>query len=126
VDPRHRDGLLAVAGLGVLLVGATVAVGTGPIIDPAAVVAGAAGALLVEALFLRYPRRLLARWQRRGVPTAGLLAVLAVGAVALRYAPRLVGALVWGLATYLALLGCVLAGFGNPLSRVVRAADAEE
>jgi hypothetical protein len=120
VDPRHRDGLLAVAGLVVLLGGAAVAVGPAPILDPAAAAVGVAGAILVEVLFLRYPRRLLGLWERRGVPAATLLVVLAVGVAALRYAPRLVGALVWGLATYLALFGCVLAGFGNPLSRVAR------
>lgn len=124
MDPRHRDGLLAVVGLAGLSAGAVRTVGPGPLLDPLAVVVGVAAALLVEAAFLRYPERLLARWERRGVPAASLLAVLAVGVAGLRYAPAVVGGLLWGLATYLALLGCVLAGFGNPLSRVVRPADA--
>ena len=125
MEPRRRDALLAVAGLAVLSAGAAVAVGVGPLLDSRAVAGGVAGALLLEAAFLRYPRRLLGLWERRGVPTAALLAVVGVGAAALRYAPPLVGALVWGLVTYLALLGCVLAGVGNPLSRVARRREGE-
>lgn len=126
MDPRHRDGLLAVVGLAGISAGAVRTVGPGPLLDPLAVAGGVAAALLVEAAFLRYPERLLARWERRGVPAASLLAILAVGVAGLRYAPAVVGGLLWGLATYLALLGCVLAGFGNPLSRVVRPADAPD
>ena len=123
MDPRHRDGLLAVVGLAALAAGAVRTVGAGPLLDPAAVAGGVAGALLLEAAFLRYPGVLLAVWERRGVPAAALLAVVAVGVAALRYAPVVVGGLLWGLATYLALLGCVLAGVGNPLSRVAGRRD---
>ena len=124
MNPLYRDGLLAAVGLLVLLSGTVGAVGVGPVLDPTAVVGGVLVACLVEAAFLRSPEILLSLWERRGVPTASLLAVVALGAVAVRYAPAAVGALVWGLATYLALLGCVLAGFGNPLR--VLAPDSEE
>lgn len=118
MDPRHRDGLLAAGGLVVLLAVAFAVDALGAVLDPLAVVVGVGGAVLLEVAFLRYPGHLLALWERRGVPRAGLLAVLAVGIVGVRAAPGVVGVLVWGLTTYLALLGCVLAGLGNPLARV--------
>lgn len=124
MNPLYRDGLLAAVGLLVLLSGTVGSVGVGPLLDPTAVVGGVLVACLVEAAFLRYPEILLSLWERRGVPTASLLVVVALGAAAGRYAPAVVGALVWGLATYLALLGCVLAGHGNPLGVV--APDSEE
>ena len=125
MDPRHRDGLLAAGGLVVLLAGAAAVDALGTVLDPLAAVAGVAGAVLLEVAFLRYPERLLGLWGRRGVPTAGLLTVLAVGAVAVQVAPGVLGALVWGLAAYLALLGCVLAGFGNPLAPLAARREGE-
>lgn len=125
MNPLYRDGLLAVVGLLVLLSGTIGTVGIGPVVDPPAVVGGVLVALLVEAAFLRYPVILHSLWERRGVPTASLIVVVALGAAAVRYAPLAVGALVWGLATYLALLGCVLAGLGNPLRAVVPPSEEE-
>lgn len=118
VDPRRRDGLLALAGFSALLAGALATVGADPLFDPAAVAVGVAGSVLLEVAFLRYPDVLLAAWERRGVPVAGLLLVIGLGAVAARFAPVLVGALAWGLVAYLGLLACVLVGLGNPLSPV--------
>ena len=125
MNPLYRDGLLAAVGLLVLLSGTIGTVGVGPVLDPTAAVGGVLVALLVEAAFLRHPEILLSPWERRGVPTASLLVVVALGAAAVRYAPVAVGALVWGLATYLALLGCVLAGLGNPLRVVAPDSDEE-
>jgi hypothetical protein len=123
VDPRHRDGLLAAGGLAVLLAGLAATDALGAVFDPTAAVAGVAGAVLLEVAFLRYPGRLLSFWERRGVPVAGLLAVLLTGVVAARDAPGAVGALAWGLATYLALLAPVLAGLGNPLGFAATTGD---
>lgn len=116
VFSRLRDGLLAILGA---IVVATLAVTTGglaTILQARAVGVGVAGAVLLETLFLRYPDRLLPLWERPGVPTASLLAVVGAGLATARYSPWLLGALLWGLAAYLVLLGSVLAGFGNPLS----------
>jgi hypothetical protein len=113
---RLRDGLLAILGA---LAAATLAVTTGglaAVLQARAVGVGVAGAILLETLFLRYPDRLLPVWERPGVPTASLLAVVAAGLVAARHSPWLLGALLWGLSVYLALLSSVLAGFENPLS----------
>lgn len=123
MDPRHRDGLLAAVGLAVLLAGSAATVGPGVLLDPAAAAMGVAGALALEAAFLRYADRLLPLWERRGVPAASLLGLLAVGVAALLYEPRLVGALAWGLATYLLLLACVLAGVWNSPAVVGRGGD---
>jgi len=119
VDPRSRDGLLAVAGLCVLVALAVRTGVTGRLLDPRVAVAGVAGAVLVEAVFLRYPDRALALWDRRGVPVVALLVLLAGAVLAVRIAGWLVPALVWGLLCYLALLACVLAGLGNPVATLV-------
>ena len=114
MDPRHRDGLLAAVGLVVLLVASRVTGDRRSHRDPAAIAVGVGGALLLEATFVRYAARLLPLWNRRGVPTASLLAVLSVGILGGRRAPRVAMALVWGLLTYLALLAVVLAGLWRP------------
>jgi hypothetical protein len=54
------------------------------------------------------------------VPAVALAGLLAGAALAVRAAPWLAGAAVWGLLTYLALLLCVLAGLGNPLSALAK------
>jgi uncharacterized membrane protein YoaK (UPF0700 family) len=119
VDPRHRDGLLAVAGLCVLVAIASETGSASRLLDPRVAVVGVAGGLLVEVVFLRYPERALALWDRRGVPVLALAALLAVAVVAVRLAGWLVPVLVWGLLCYLALLACVLAGLGNPVATLV-------
>ena len=114
VRPEHRDGLLAVGGLAGLVGIAAATVGVGRLLDPGTAAAGVVVA--VEVVFLRVPSRALGLWERRGVPVAGAGVVLAVGLVAVRTAPRLLGVPVWGLVTYLVLLGCVLSGAGNPVA----------
>jgi len=106
--------LLALVGAGVRLLGTT------PFVDPRAVRAGVLGALALEWGFLAAPS-LAAAWERRGVPLAAGLGVVTLALLAARAAPWLVGAAAWGLVTYLARVGCVLAGWGNPLRRAVPA-----
>lgn len=125
MDPRHRDGLLATAGLVALLVGSVAGDALGAVLDPLAAAAGVAGAALLEVAFLRYPDRLLTVWEHRVVPTASLLVVLVLGTVAVLTIPPVLGVLVWGLATYLGLLATALAGLGNPLAPVARVGDRE-
>lgn len=116
---QYRDGLLAIGGLLGLAGVSAVTVGVGRLFDPIGVGTGVAAALAIEAVFLRYPSRMLRLWERRGVPVLGLCAVLAAGGLAVRVAPWLVAVPVWGLITYLGLLGCVLLGVGNPVSVLV-------
>ncbi len=82
---------------------AAATVGTQPLFDPVAAVAGIAVAVGIEAVFLRYPSRALGLWERRGVPVAGLCTVLVAGMLAGRVAPELVAVPVWGLVGYLIL-----------------------
>lgn len=113
--PLLRDGLLAGGALVALLVVGTL-IGGDPFFDPRAVALGVCGALAIEAAFLRYPGRLLALWARPAVALAGVGAVAGLGVLALWAAPWLLGALTWGLVTYLVLLVCILLGVGNPLA----------
>ncbi|SDF29158.1 hypothetical protein [Halorientalis regularis] len=114
--PLSRDGLLAGGALTALLVVGTLTGDGGLVLDPRAVVVGVGGALAVEAAFLRYPERLLGLWARPAVALAGVGAVAGLGVLALWAARWLLGALIWGLGTYLGLLACVLLGVGNPLA----------
>ncbi|WP_246986335.1 hypothetical protein [Halorientalis marina] len=120
MQPRHRDGLLAVLGLVVLAALTLATAGPAALLAPVAVLAGAAGALALELVFLRYPDRALGLWERRGVPGVALVGLLAGAVLAVRAAPWLAGAAVWGLLTYLGLLACVLAGVGNPLAALAK------
>ncbi|MES3517398.1 MAG: hypothetical protein PPP58_07025 [Natronomonas sp.] len=115
VNPQYRDGILAVFALGITAGIAALTAGVGPIVDPIAVATGIVGASLLEAAFLRHSEWLLSVWERRGVPIVGFCVVVSIAAGAVGYAPRLLGAIVWGLLVYLLLLGCVLTGVGNPL-----------
>lgn len=120
MDPRSRDGLLALATL-VLLV--AVARWTGLAVDPldpAPAVVGVLGALALEAVLLRHPDRTRALWGRPAVRAVGVLSVLALALVAARTGtgPFVLAALGWGLLAYLALLAAVLAGYPNPVSRL--------
>ena len=101
-------------GLVVLLVASRVTGDRRSHRDPAAIAVGVGGALLLEAVFVRYADRLLPLWNRRGVPTASLVSVVAIGILGIRRAPRVVTALVWGLLTYFGLLAVVLAGLWCP------------
>lgn len=116
MNPRHRDGVLAVLGLAGLVTVVTATTGPGALLDPRAVAVGVLGAVTVELAFLRYPERTLAVWERPGVPVAALAALFVSAVVAVRYVPWLVPACCWGLVVYLVLLACVLAGLGNPLA----------
>lgn len=120
MDPRHRDGLLAVCALLAVLTVTTVTGRTSAALHPGAVVGGVGGAVGLELAFLRYPDRLLTVWDRPGVAVTAAAAVLVAGVLAaltLRWLPWI---LVWGLLTYLALLACLLAGVGNPLAPLAR------
>ena len=120
VRPEHRDGLLAIAGLLALAGLSAATVGVGRLLDPFGAVVGLAGAVTIEVAFLRYPERALALWNRRGVPVLGLSVVLVAGVVAVFLLPLLLIAAVWGLVSYLVLLGAVLAGFRNPVGVLLR------
>jgi hypothetical protein len=126
VNPEYRDGLLALAGL-TGLTGLTVAtVGVSPLFDPSGIVAGVTVAVLVEAVFLQYPEWALDIWERPGVPVVGLCTVLAAGVVGVWLAPRLLVVPVWGLVTYLVLLGCVLVGVRNPVGALLQNEESEQ
>ena len=120
MDARHRDGVLAVCALLAVLTVTTVTGRTSAALHPGAVVGGVGGAVGLELAFLRYPDRLLTLWDRPGVAVTAAAAVLVAGVLAaftLRWLPWV---LVWGLLTYLAVLGCLLAGVGNPLASLAR------
>lgn len=86
MDPRHRDGLLAVLGVAGLATVVVVTTSPASVFDPRAVATGTLGALVVEIAFLRYPDRLLGLWERRGVPLAAFVGLFAIATVALRVA----------------------------------------
>lgn len=118
MDPRHRDGLLALATLAALLaVSVWAGLAVDPL-DPAPAVAGTLGALALEVVFLRYPDRTRALWARSAVRGPSVLLVVGGALVAARTGagPFVVAALAWGLVAYLVLLAAVLAGIRNPLS----------
>lgn len=113
---RHRDPILAVIGL-CLLVAATGRAGRQSLLlSPAGGAVGVGGAVALELLFLRYPGQLLSRWERPGIAVAAATLTVAVGLAALWVVPVLAGVLAWGLLTYLCLAFCVAAGLGNPLA----------
>jgi hypothetical protein len=111
----RRDGLLALVTLCVLVVAGARLVGVSPFLHPLAVGVGVLGAIGIEWGFLVSPT-LAAGWERRGVPLASALTVLAVAAAVTPHAPWLAGAAAWGLVTYGCLLACVLVGWGNPVA----------
>jgi hypothetical protein len=108
----RRDGLLA---LGALIV--VVAEGRDPFLRPCVAALGVGAALVVEWCFLAVPS-LADGWERRGVPVAAAAVTVGAGLLVARAVPWVLGAAAWGLVTYLALLGCVLVGLGNPLTRL--------
>jgi hypothetical protein len=121
VRPRHRDGLLAALVLAATL---ALSIRTGAsLLAPLPAVAGVLGSLALEAVFLRYPDRTRALWERSVVQVASLLFVVGVSVLASTSAVWLLGALVWGLVAYLVLLGFVLAGAGNPVGRLLGVDD---
>ncbi len=106
----RRDAALAACCTFVL--GGVLAVGnwSWTLVEPVSVVVGVGGALAVEALFVAdTPAAKL--WEQPYVRSACVFALLfgAVGVASLA-GPVLVGAAVWGLATYFVLLALALAG----------------
>lgn len=120
MDPRRRDGLLALATCTLLVAISILAGRTAVLAAPLPALAGVVGSLALEVLLLRYPDRTRALWEQPRVQTAGVIATLAVGLLAWLVAPWLLGTLVWGLLAYLALLGVVVAVGENPLARFGR------
>lgn len=116
MDMHARDGALALVALAVCTGVLRVTRGLGALFDPVAVTGGLAGALALEVVFLSYPEQLLAVWERPESAVGATLALLAGGVVALWVAPWLLAAVVWGLLTYLVLLGSLLLGLGNPVA----------
>ena len=115
----YRDGLLAVGSLAAVVAVGVLTSGAGAFGRPLAVGSGIAGAVALEAVFLRYSSVLLTVWERPGVALAGVVALGWVALWAVWSAPWALGAIAWGLVTYLVLLGCVLAGLGNPVAALV-------
>lgn len=120
MNPRRRDGLLALVTC-TLLIAISIRVGrTEPLLNPMAAVVGTIGSLALELWLLQHPERTRAIWARPGVQATGIALVLAMGVVAWWLAPWVLGVLVWGLLAYLALLVVVVATDENPLARVGR------
>jgi hypothetical protein len=110
VNDYLRDAALAACCAVVLLGVLSVGDWAWTLADPVAAVVGVAGALAVEVLFVANTPA-AALWEHLYFRTASVFALL-FGAVAAAYlvGPVLVGAAVWGLATYFVLLGFALAG----------------
>jgi hypothetical protein len=118
VDPRHRDGLLALATCTLLVAISIRARHVDALFAPLPALTGVVGSLTLELLLLRYPERTRALWERPVVRVAAVLATIATGLFAWRSAPWLLAVLVWGLFAYLMLLGVVVVSGTNPLARV--------
>lgn len=116
-----RDGLLAAATCGALLLGArALGVDGGAYLEPLPGVVGTAGMVGIELLLLRRPDLTRRLWERRAVRIGSALGVLVgAGLAASGGAVWIVAALVWGLVAYVALVGVVLASGENPLARLV-------
>jgi hypothetical protein len=121
VNPRLRDGLLAVAALAVLLAVAVLAGAVDAVTDPTAALGGVVGSLLLEVVFLRYPERTHELWDRPLVQVVAFALVAGVGLLAIQSGLGwLLTALAWGLLTYLLLLAVVVGLGKNPLAGAAR------
>ena len=110
MNPRYRDGALAL-GVGAALVTLAAATGSlGVLSNSSALVAGGGGALALELLLARFPHRSATLWADPRVRLAGVALVVAAGVAAVLVAPWLLAALLGGLFAYLLLLSLVLAG----------------
>ena len=123
---RLRDGLLALLAMGGLLPMLRRRDQLDALLSPGAVVAGVGGAVGLEAVLLRHAERTRTLWHRRSVRVASLLGTVLAGRELIRRSdPRAVAALCWGLLAYLAMLGVVLAGRPNPVSRLLRTGEGD-
>lgn len=121
MNPRLRDGLLAVGALAVLLVAVGLAGARDGLTDPTAGLVGVVGSLLLEVVFLRHPERTRDLWDRPLVQAVAFALVAGVGIVAMQSGLGWVlAALVWGLLTYLLLLVVVVVRGKNPLAGIAR------
>ncbi|MFC6941997.1 hypothetical protein ACFQE8_18795 [Salinirubellus sp. GCM10025818] len=119
-----RDGSLALLALAAMLDVLRRRDRIDTLLDPAALLPGVVGAIVVEALMLRDPERTRDLWERPLVRVASLGGTVAVGrTLARQREERAVAAVCWGLLTYLLLLGVVLSGRENPVSSVRRAVE---
>lgn len=115
----YRDGLLAVGSLVGLVAVGLLTTSASVFVHPVAIVTGVASATALEALFLRYSAWLLTVWERPGIALASVVALAWVALWAIWSVQWVLGAIAWGLVTYLVFLGCVLAGLGNPVAVLV-------
>jgi hypothetical protein len=116
-----RDGLLAAATCGALLLGAGFAgVDRSAFADPLLAGVGCVGMVAIEILLLRNPELTRRLWDRRSVRIGSALGVLVVGVLAVSTgAAWIVAAVAWGLGAYVALVCVVLVSGRNPLARFV-------
>ncbi|PSQ08307.1 hypothetical protein BRC97_00030 [Halobacteriales archaeon QS_6_71_20] len=119
VEPRHRDGLLALAATGALLAGSVaLGVALASLRAPptlAAALTGAGGALGIELAMAARPDAARRLWADRRVRWGGTLLVAAGGPAAVAVGGPVVGrlvvaALLGGLFAYFLLLAGVLSG----------------
>lgn len=110
VQSRHRDGLLALGVVAVLLSLAVQFEMVGALTRPVPLVAGAVGAVAIEVVMALFPERSRDLWAKRSVRVGSTLLVVAVGLAAAVAGPWLLATLLGGLVAYLVLLGLVLVG----------------
>ncbi len=114
----RRDGALALLAL---LGYCGVLVATEASLAPVWFLLGALGAVVLEALTLRYRQPVRSLWERRGVQLAAIVGVLGVALVAaLTAATALTSLVAGGLVAYLVMLGLVSVGVVSPPGRVNR------
>lgn len=117
----RRDGVLAAGALGTLVGLAVITVGFEVFLRPFPVLIGFVGALLLEALFLRYPERTRALWERPSIQASGVMLVITVGFVTIWSGlDWVVAVLAWGLVAYLGLLSVIAVGYENPVMLLVK------
>ena len=112
MEPRHRDAVLASAvTLGVLVLARVRGVDTTTLLDPVALLVGAAGAVALELLMARFPDLSRRLWYRPRVQALAVVTVFVGGLLlATLTGPWVFGAVLGGLVTYFALLALVLSG----------------
>lgn len=119
--PLYRDGLLAAAVcVATVLWSLRSGVGGDALLHPYPAIGGVVGMVVLELVLLRFSDVTRLVWERPAVQAlavAGTLGV-AVVAVSIRFT-WVVTVLVWGLVSYLALVGVVVALGWNPLSRLI-------